>query len=273
MDEERINLETAVGPRQKVQDFDSESLTIRVEHSQKVKAATTSVSDYGSKDCAFCPDPTAASSINTKLLNTVKAAAHGAIEATHFLSSPIALCFMSDVARLLAKAFLAEHKVVVAGNGGSLCDAAHFAEELTGCFRKPRRALPAIVLSEPGHLTCVGNDFGFDDVYRRGIEAFGQRGDVFVALTTSGLSSNIILAVEEAKRREMKTVCFLGKGGGALLDVADYQLIVPKASTSDRIQEVHMACLHIIIEGVEALLFDPDGKTSNASASFSATYM
>ena len=92
-------------------------------------------------------------------------------------------------------------------------------------------------------------------MYRRGIEAFGNKGDVFVALTTSGQSPNIICAFDEAKDRGLKTVCLLGKGGGDLLDEADFQLIVPKATTSDRIQEVHMACLHIIIEGVESLLF------------------
>ena len=192
---------------------------------------------------------------DSMLQQTVESAALGSIEAIHFLSTPQALCFMNDVSRLLARAFSSGNKVLIAGNGGSLCDAAHFAEELTGCFRKPRKALPAIVLSEPGHLTCVGNDFGFADVYRRGVEAFGQKGDVFIGMTTSGRSQNIIVAVEEAKKRGLHTVCLLGKGGGELRDVADFQLIVPKATTSDRIQEVHMASLHIIIEGVEALLF------------------
>jgi D-sedoheptulose 7-phosphate isomerase len=204
--------------------------------------------------------------INEELMNTVRASAFEVIEVTRFLTSQTALTFMSAVAQQLANAFISGHKVVVAGNGGSLCDASHFAEELTGCFRKPRRALPAIVLSEPGHLTCVGNDFGFDDVYRRGIEAFGQKGDLFVALTTSGRSVNIVRAVEEAKSRGMTTVCFLGKGGGDLLDVADFQLIVPRASTSDRIQEVHMACLHIIIEAVEALMFPSEKSILHPSS-------
>lgn len=185
----------------------------------------------------------------------VKDAAEQSIQTMAFLSSPEALSFMTEVSRCLAEAFSSGRKVLVAGNGGSLCDAAHFAEELTGCFRKPRRALPAIVLSEPGHLTCVGNDFGFNDVYRRGVEAFGQPGDVFVALTTSGRSPNIVAAVHEAKQRKLRTVCLLGKGGGDLLGAGDFQLIVPEAQTSDRIQEVHMACLHIVIEGVESLLF------------------
>ncbi len=193
-----------------------------------------------------------------KLTHIVRTAALDAAATMAFISSPTAVTFMAEVSHLLSKTFASGQKVLVAGNGGSLCDAAHFAEELTGCFRAPRKALPAIVLSEPGHLTCVGNDFGFHDVYRRGVEAFGREGDVLVALTTSGRSRNIITAVGEASRRGMKTVCLMGKGGGDLLNVADFQLLVPHAVTSDRIQEVHMTCLHIIIEGVEALLFPRD---------------
>lgn len=192
------------------------------------------------------------------LSKTVQAAADDVVEMAKFVSSPTAVQVMTQLSHLIANAFASGHKVLVAGNGGSMCDAAHFAEELTGCFRKPRRALPAIVLSEPGHLSCVGNDFGFHEVFRRGVEAFGQKEDVFIALSTSGNSHNIVLAVEAAKARGMKTVCFLGKGGGALFNAADVQLVVPTAATSDRIQEVHMACLHIVIEGVEAVLFSQD---------------
>ena len=185
----------------------------------------------------------------------IESAALQAVQTMAFLSSPEATLFMAKAASCLAKAFSSGKKVLAVGNGGSLCDAAHFAEELTGNFRKPRKALPALVLSEPGHLTCVGNDFGFSDVFRRGVEAFGQPGDVLVALSTSGCSPNIVSAVREAKERSLRTICLLGKGGGDLLGVGDVQLIVPEATTSDRIQEVHMACLHIIIEGVEAILF------------------
>lgn len=185
----------------------------------------------------------------------IESAAAQSVQTMAFLSSAEALAFMAKASECLAKAFSSGNKALVAGNGGSLCDAAHFAEELTGNFRKPRRALPAIVLSEPGHVTCVGNDFGFDDVFRRGVEAFGQPGDVFIALSTSGRSPNIINAVREAKARSLRTICLLGKGGGDLLGAGEIQLVVPHAKTSDRIQEVHMACLHIIIEGVESLLF------------------
>lgn len=185
----------------------------------------------------------------------VAAAAADSLKVMGAMSSPQTILFLKEASVLLAETFRAGGKVLIAGNGGSLCDAAHFAEELTGRFRINRPALPAIVLAEPGHITCVGNDFGFDEIYRRGIEAFGRPGDVFFALTTSGRSPNIIAAVREAKSRGMKVVCLIGKGGGDLLNVGDLQLVVPEATTTDRIQEVHMACLHIVIEGVEALLF------------------
>jgi D-sedoheptulose 7-phosphate isomerase len=145
--------------------------------------------------------------------------------------------------------------LLIAGNGGSLCDAMHFAEELTGQFRKKRAALPAIALSEPGHLTCTANDMGYDEVFARGVEAFGKPGDLFVGLTTSGNSPNIVRAFEEAKKRGLKTVSFLGKSGGALKGVADFEMLIKNFNTSDRIQEVHMAAIHIIIEAMEYELF------------------
>ena len=190
------------------------------------------------------------------LQSLIEQAAAQSVQTMAFLSSPDALLFMAKASECLAEVFSSGKKVLVIGNGGSLCDAAHFAEELTGNFRKPRRALPAIVLSEPGHLTCVGNDFGFADVYRRGVEAFGQSGDALVALSTSGRSVNIVNAVREAKERSLHTICLLGKEGGSLAGAGEIELIVPRVQTSDRIQEVHMACLHIIIEGVESLLAD-----------------
>lgn len=187
-------------------------------------------------------------------VSLLKKSAQDAEAAVSFLASEQALLFMDEVARLLATTFQSSNKVIIAGNGGSLCDASHFAEELTGCYRKRRKALPVIVLSEPGHITCVGNDFGFDQVFARGVEAFGAKGDVFIALSTSGNSKNILLAVDEAKKKGLFVVSFLGKGGGALLGKADCELVVPSFSTSDRIQEAHMAALHIIIELVEKLL-------------------
>lgn len=177
------------------------------------------------------------------------------IQAIEQLKELAALDFIEQCAQILKECFESDGKVIIAGNGGSLCDAAHFAEELTGVFRKVRPALPAIVLNEPGHLSCVGNDLGYQQVFSRGIEAYGRAGDVFIGLTTSGRSINIINAFEKAKEKKMKTIAFLGKDGGNLKGVADLELIIKDFTTSDRIQEAHMTCMHVIIEIMEELLF------------------
>ncbi len=184
----------------------------------------------------------------------ISVAIDDAIRATQQLSTTTSLTFMKEVAEALAATFGSGNKVIIAGNGGSLCDAAHFAEELTGFFRKYRAALPAIALSEPGHLTCVGNDIGFEWVFARGVEAYGKPGDMFVGLTTSGNSPNLLKAFDAAKQRGLTTVAFLGKGGGKLKGFADYELIIEGFSTSDRIQEAHMVAIHTIIEMMEYLL-------------------
>ena len=158
------------------------------------------------------------------------------------------------ISQELALAYKNGKKSLIAGNGGSNCDAMHFAEEFTGRFRKDRRALPSISISDSSHITCVGNDFGFDFVFAKGVEAFGQEGDFFFGISTSGNSKNIIEAVKMAKEKKLKTVALLGKDGGKLKGVCDYEFIIP-GETSDRIQEVHIIILHIIIEGVERTLF------------------
>jgi len=181
-----------------------------------------------------------------------------ALLAVEQLRTPSALNFMQEVAHAIAACFTQGNKIILAGNGGSLCDANHFAEELTGFFRRPRRALPAIALSDAGHLTCTANDMGFEWVFARGVEAYGQSGDFFIGLTTSGNSPNIIRAFEEAQRRGLKTVAFLGKEGGKLKCIADYELIISGFHTSDRIQEAHMTAIHLIIEQIENILFPLD---------------
>lgn len=158
------------------------------------------------------------------------------------------------VAETLAKIFQDGGKVLIAGNGGSNCDALHFAEEFTGRFRGNRRALPAIAISDSSHITCVGNDFGFDHIFSRGVEAYGQKGDLFIGISTSGNSTNIINAIDQAKSQGLKTMALLGKDGGKLKGQCDFEFIIP-GKTSDRIQEIHMMILHIIIEGVERIMF------------------
>ncbi len=158
------------------------------------------------------------------------------------------------IAEELADIFKSGNKVLICGNGGSNCDALHFAEEFTGRFRKERRALPAIALSDSSHITCVGNDYGFDYIFSKGVEAYGKEGDMFIGISTSGNSGNVIKAVEKAKSLGLKTVVLLGKDGGKLKGMCDYEFIIP-GETSDRIQEIHMMILHIIIEGVERIMF------------------
>ncbi|MDQ3000102.1 MAG: SIS domain-containing protein [Fibrobacterota bacterium] len=171
-----------------------------------------------------------------------------------FSSDPANLFSISAMAGIIARGFLDGNKVLVCGNGGSAYDALHFAQEFTGRFRKERRALPVIALSEAAHLTCVGNDYGFDEVFARGVAAYGRQGDILVALSTSGNSRNIVRAVEEAGRQGLSVLLFLGRDGGTLKDRGDLRIVVPGLH-SDRIQEIHMIALHILIECVERRMF------------------
>jgi D-sedoheptulose 7-phosphate isomerase len=185
----------------------------------------------------------------------ILAALDDAERALDFVKRPESVLFIQETARLIADSFKKGGKLLIAGNGGSLCDAMHFAEELTGIFRKVRPALPAIALSDPGHLSCMANDVGYEKVFARGVEALGKQGDVFVALTTSGNSKNLLLAVPRAKELGLKTVSFLGKTGGGLKGQSDLEWIVDGFTYSDRIQEAHMMAIHIIIELIEKELF------------------
>ena len=161
---------------------------------------------------------------------------------------------LQDVVKLIAERHNAGGKGLICGNGGSACEAMHYAEELTGRFRKDRKALGAISLTDPSHITCVANDFGFDHIFERGVEALGYQSDYLIVLSTSGNSENIIQAVKKANEIKILTVGLLGRDGGKVKEFLDYSFMVP-AETSDRIQEVHMVIVHSIIEGVERLLF------------------
>ena len=161
---------------------------------------------------------------------------------------------LEALAKAMVKTYESGGKILICGNGGSMCDALHFAEELTGRFRKNRRPLPAMALGEATHTTCVGNDFGFEEIFARGVEAFGKPEDILIGLSTSGNSANIIRAVEEAENLGLTTVLFSGKSGGKLQGRCDFEWVVP-SNSSDRIQEVHMMCLHIVIEILERHLF------------------
>ncbi len=185
----------------------------------------------------------------------VKAVEDG-MRAIELIKEPSGLDFIEKAALAIADCFQKGGKLLIAGNGGSLCDAMHFAEELTGIFRNKRRALPAIALSDPGHLTCTANDLGYEGVFSRAVEALGKPGDIFIGLTTSGNSANLLQAVPTAKALGLKTIAFLGKKGGKLRGVSDLEWIVDGFIFSDRIQEAHMTAIHIIIEMVEKELFE-----------------
>jgi D-sedoheptulose 7-phosphate isomerase len=178
------------------------------------------------------------------------------IRAVETLKTNEGIEFIAKTADMIATCMKKGGKVIVAGNGGSLCDAMHFAEEFTGFFHKKRKALPAICLSDPGHMSCTANDVGFEWVFQRGVEAYGKKGDVFVALTTSGNSPNLINAIIQAEKMEVSTVAFLGKTGGPIKGMCDIEWMVEGFKTSERIQEAHMTAIHIIIEMVEHKLFD-----------------
>ena len=188
------------------------------------------------------------------------------VRAIEFLKRPESLEFIEKTVLSLCRCFENGGKVLIAGNGGSLCDAMHFAEELTGLYRDKRPALGAIALSDPGHLSCVANDLGYNFVFSRGIEALGRPGDAFVALSTRGNSANIIEAVKAAKLLGMHTIGFLGKGGGKLKGMTDLELIVEGFSYSDRVQEAHMTVIHILIEMIEKKLFFKENEELASSS-------
>lgn len=159
--------------------------------------------------------------------------------------------FFSNVMEKIINCYEREGKLLIAGNGGSLCDAMHFAEELTGFFRKERRPLAALALSDPGHMSCVSNDAGFEHVFERQVEALGREEDLLIILSTSGNSKNLVLAAQAAKKKNIPVIGFLGRGGGLVKELCSLFWCVEGFPFSDRIQEAHMAAIHMIIEAIE----------------------
>ncbi|WP_321300108.1 D-sedoheptulose 7-phosphate isomerase [Marinifilum fragile] len=143
-------------------------------------------------------------------------------------------------------------KVISCGNGGSMCDAMHFAEELTGRFRDDRPGMAAVAISDPSHITCVGNDYGFDYIFSRYVEGMGQKGDVFLGISTSGNSANVINAIKSAKEKGMTVVGLTGKTGGQMAEMCDVEIRVPWKAYSDRVQEIHIKVIHCMIQYIEA---------------------
>jgi len=171
-----------------------------------------------------------------------------------FIKNPNNSRIIAETATLIKEVIENKGKIFTCGNGGSLCDAVHFAEECTGKFRDNRQPLPVIALSDAGHITCTANDFGFEEIFSRPILALGHPGDLLIAISTSGNSENIVRAAEAAKSKQMHVFGLLGRDGGNLIRCCDSYLIAP-GNTADRIQEIHIKVIHILIEQIERILF------------------
>ena len=171
-----------------------------------------------------------------------------------FLNDPVQIEKIEAAAALMADAILKNGKVISCGNGGSHCDAMHFAEELTGRYRDDRRSLPAIAISDVSHISCVSNDYGYEYVFSRFVEGLGQQGDVLLGLSTSGNSANIIRAAQAARAKGMKVVILSGKDGGKLAGAADVEIRVDHFGYADRIQEIHIKVIHIFILLIERMV-------------------
>ncbi|UKN03252.1 D-sedoheptulose 7-phosphate isomerase [Paracrocinitomix mangrovi] len=182
--------------------------------------------------------------------------------ASHFLEAQRVLAEFTEnkanieaikkAGELMVNSIQSGGKLISCGNGGSMCDAMHFAEELTGRFRDNRPPIAAVSISDPSHITCVGNDYGFDFIFSRYVESVGKSGDVLLAISTSGNSSNVLKAAEEAKKKNIKVIALTGKDGGKLSSLADIEIRAPKSEYADRVQEIHIKVIHSLIDFIES---------------------
>ncbi|MBS1681988.1 MAG: D-sedoheptulose 7-phosphate isomerase [Bacteroidetes bacterium] len=173
-----------------------------------------------------------------------------------FMKNEHNIILIEEASRIISNSVKNGGKIISCGNGGSHCDAMHFAEELTGKYRDNRKAIAALCISDPSHISCVSNDYGYEFVFSRYIEALGNKNDVLLGLSTSGNSMNIIRAVQAAKEKGMKVIILSGKDGGKLAPLADVELRVPHHGYADRIQEVHIKIIHILMLLIEKQVID-----------------
>lgn len=169
-----------------------------------------------------------------------------------FLADQMNIQKIESAALMMVASIKSGGKIISCGNGGSMCDAMHFAEELSGRFRDDRRALPAVSISDPSHISCVGNDYGFDFVFSRYVEGLGQPNDTLLAISTSGNSKNVLLAIEAAKKKGMKVIGLTGKDGGRMAAQCDVEIRAPFSKYADRAQELHIKVIHSLIQLIEA---------------------
>jgi D-sedoheptulose 7-phosphate isomerase len=186
------------------------------------------------------------------MTNSLKEDFNEALEILNqFIANPDNFSRLEDAGIMMVSAIQSGNKIISCGNGGSMSDAMHFAEELTGRFRDNRKALPALAISDPTHITCTANDYGFESIFSRFVEGIGNPGDVLLAISTSGNSANVIKAALSAKDKGMKIVALTGKDGGQLAHLADVEIRAPHSKFSDRVQEIHIKAIHSLINYIE----------------------
>ena len=158
---------------------------------------------------------------------------------------------IQEAGSIMVESLMSEGKIISCGNGGSMCDAMHFAEELTGRYRDDRKPLSAVSISDVSHVSCVSNDYGYDFIFERYLAAMGRRGDVLLAISTSGNSKNVLLAIEKAKSMGIKVIGLTGKDGGKMKDLCDVEIRAPFSEFADRAQEIHIKVIHTLIDSIE----------------------
>jgi D-sedoheptulose 7-phosphate isomerase len=173
-----------------------------------------------------------------------------------FLANDQNMVAIEKAGTLMTEAIRNGGKILSCGNGGSLCDAMHFAEELTGRYRENRPAIGAIAMSDVSHMACVGNDYGYEFVFSRYLEGVGRTGDVLLAISTSGNSQNVIKAIESAKNMGIAVVGLTGKDGGKMASLCDVEIRAPFTHYADRAQEIHIKVIHSLIDFIEHQLLD-----------------
>src|SRR5690554_710404 len=168
-----------------------------------------------------------------------------------FINNPHTYTTIAQAGGLMVESLNGGGKIISCGNGGSMCDAMHFAEELTGRYRNDRASMAAISISDPSHISCVANDYGYEFVFSRFLESMGNEGDVLLAISTSGNSANVIRAATTARSRGMKVVALTGKDGGKLAALCDVEIRAPQSEYADRVQEIHIKVIHALIDYLE----------------------
>ncbi len=191
--------------------------------------------------------------MNTQQIKTHLAESASALD--HYINQDSNIKAIEKAGNIMVNALENEQTIISCGNGGSMCDAMHFAEELSGKFRDERKALRAISASDPGFISCVANDYGYAHVFSRFVEAIGKPGDVLLAISTSGNSVNVVKAAEASKDNGMEVVSMTGNDGGKLAALSDVELRVPYHGYTDKIQEIHIKIIHTLILFIEKRIF------------------